>query len=266
MSNRPDWHQFQEDIKDHFESLGCDARTNFDVQGVRTIHEIDVYIRTKYLGQDLVWLVEAKYWRSKVKKNQVLAFRSIVDDIGADRGFIISNSGFQSGAIEAASKTNISLKTFPELKSDTRELVEYEVLKSYLKRLTLIEDRYWSHSKSARIKYGLRSDPFDYFNNSFDGQATLISARKALLAAVERIYPIALGIGIGNYKGITSANNFQQLSNWLNVNLNYFDEVLLSAEWEMHKNGEYSPHISITPDGERTITEVTAEMLHRVKV
>ncbi|MBX3668826.1 MAG: restriction endonuclease [Rhodocyclaceae bacterium] len=156
-STPPDWYQFQEQIKEHFISIGADAETNVTIQGVRTKHDIDVYVKTKFLGEDLIWLVEAKNWKSNVDKSQVLTLRSVVDDIGADRGFIISSSGFQSGAIEAAKNTNVKLKTFEEMKAETRGMVEAEILKSYKKRLLLIEDRYWAHTKKIRIKYGLRN-------------------------------------------------------------------------------------------------------------
>lgn len=46
MSKKIDWFEFQEDIKDHFNSLGADAETNVRVQGVRTCHDIDVLVKT----------------------------------------------------------------------------------------------------------------------------------------------------------------------------------------------------------------------------
>jgi len=93
------------------------------------------------------WVVEAKYWKKKVTKSHVLALRSIVDDVGADKGFIISSGGFQRGAMEAAVKTNIVLTTFSDLKKTTRELVEGEILNAFIHRARLLTNRYWSHSK-----------------------------------------------------------------------------------------------------------------------
>ena len=60
----------------------------------------------------MTWVVEAKSWRSNVPKEKILALRSIVDDTGADRGFLISEKGFQSGAWEAAKKSNVELEKF----------------------------------------------------------------------------------------------------------------------------------------------------------
>lgn len=183
------WFDFQERIKNHFVNLGAEAKTNVRVRGVRTSHDVDVYVQTRYLGEDLVWLVEAKYWKSKVTKNHILAFRTIVDDIGADRGFIVSKVGFQQGAMDAANKTNIKLKTFKELVSDTRGFAESEILRTYRERINLLEDRYWSHPKRIRIEYGLRHDVIDNVF-TFTGQELLATARNAIMAAEERNYPI----------------------------------------------------------------------------
>src|ERR1035441_2946379 len=158
MSETADWYQFQEEICNYFNSIGAVAQTNVSVQGVRTTHDIDVLVTTKFLGEGLTWIIDAKKWKKKVSKGQVLGLRTIAEDIGADRAFIISEAGFQSGAFEAAKKTNVKLKTFEELKTDTKELIESEIIKSYKRRLELLEIRYWSHSKAIRKKYGLRSE------------------------------------------------------------------------------------------------------------
>lgn len=262
MSKTLAWYEFQEEIKDHFVSIGADAETNFRVRGVRTSHDIDVFVRTKFLGEDLIWLVEAKHWKTKVSKSHVLAFRSIIEDVGADRGFMVSSAGFQRGAIEAAVNTNVKLKNLEEMKNETKGMVESEIIKTYLKRLSLIEDRYWSHSKSLRNKYGLRHELGDW-SREFVGQALLTTAREALMAAEHREYPIDLETHLTEQKGEPVAHNFQQLSNWLNLNLNHFEEKLLIAEWAMYENGEYRPRTMRTPYGETTTTEILAEAMRR---
>lgn len=265
MRKDSDWFKFQEDIKTHFDSIGADVDTNVRVRGVRTCHDVDVLVKTKFLGENITWIVEAKHWKSKVTKAQVLALRSIVDDIGADRGFIISIAGFQSGAFEAAENTNVKLKTFEDLKSDTKGIIESEILKTFYKRLLLLEDRYWSHTKRVRIEYGLRHDIID-FSMQFTGQQLLIIARTAILAAEERNYPIDLESFLKEQKGDKVAHNFQQLSMWLNLNLNHFEEKLLMAEWEMYKNGDYQPDTRRKGgDSEQTTTELIAKTIYNAR-
>ena len=110
-----EWFNFQEKIAEHFRSLGVLAETNKTIKGVRTNHDLDVFVSSQYLCTNIKWIIEAKFWKTKVPKEKVLALRTIVDDIGADKGFIISEVGFQSGALEVAQNTNIVFYTFEEL-------------------------------------------------------------------------------------------------------------------------------------------------------
>lgn len=243
MSNKSDWFNFQEEICDYFNSIGAEAKTNVTVEGVRTKHDIDILVQTKFLGEDVLWIIEAKKWREKVNKLHVLGLRTIVDDIGADRGFIISESGFQSGAIEASLNTNVKLKTFEELKIDTKGVIESEIIKTYKKRINLLEARYWSHSKSIRKEYGLRGEIWDPLK--FSGQILLATIEAAILSAEKREYPINLETFLEVKTGELSANNFQQLCNWLNLNLNLLDEMIITAEIEMQKNGDFNPSLCL---------------------
>jgi len=244
MAKHPDWYQFQEDICSYFISIGASAETNVTVQGVRTTHDIDILVKTKYLGEDLTWIIEAKKWKSRVNKLHVLGLRTIADEIGADRAFIISEAGFQSGAYEAAENTNIKLKTYEELKIDTRELIESEIIKTYKKRLELLEVRYWSHSKSIRKEYGLRGEIWDYPVN-FSGYMLLNTAEYAIDLAEKKEYPIHLDTFLAEKVGNLIAYNFQQLINWLNLNLNLLDEKVLKAEAKMIENNDFQPSIRL---------------------
>ncbi|HKV56026.1 MAG TPA: restriction endonuclease [Candidatus Binataceae bacterium] len=62
-------------------------------------------------------LCECKNWNTNVPKGIVHAFRTVVQEAGANRGYIISKIGFQAGAIEAAQSTNIELTTFADFQS-----------------------------------------------------------------------------------------------------------------------------------------------------
>ena len=43
-----------------------------------------------------------KRWTRRVPKEKVMALKAIVEDLGADRGIIVNEAGFQSGAQKAA--------------------------------------------------------------------------------------------------------------------------------------------------------------------
>ena len=76
--------------------------------------DIDVYARDATREPTLTIVCECKHWQAAVPKNVVHGFRTVMDEAGANVGFIISANGFQSGALEAANNTNIHLVTWNE--------------------------------------------------------------------------------------------------------------------------------------------------------
>ncbi|MCA1360814.1 restriction endonuclease [Bradyrhizobium sp. IC3069] len=114
------WKQYQEHAAALFRELGCEATTDLEVQGVRGKHLVDVSVRFSRFGLHLHWIIECKFWKSAIPKEKVLALKSIVEDVGADRGILVSESGHQSGAIEAARLTNITLISLEGLRSAAR--------------------------------------------------------------------------------------------------------------------------------------------------
>lgn len=235
------WYNFQEEIKNHFVSLGCKAETNIRITGVRTFHDIDVLVETKFLGHNMKWIIEAKKWDTKVSKLHVLALRQIVDDIGADKGFIISEKGFQKGAFEASNNTNISLLTFNELKSLADSTIQNEILNNYLDRVNLIVCRYFAHSKSIRKKYELRGDTGSI--GDFSVYILLIRVVQTIKFGKENDYPIDGNSFLNEQFGEKLIEDFDQLINWLNLNLLVIDERIIKAEILMQKNGEFNPNL-----------------------
>lgn len=123
-----DWKRYQNETAEFFRSLGCDVEIEAKVAGMRAEHKIDVWVRFKKFGLETRWVIECKYWNSAVPKEKVLALRSIVEDIGADRGILISAAGFQTGAVRASMKTNITLTDLDELKETAQEYLLTSVL------------------------------------------------------------------------------------------------------------------------------------------
>ena len=236
-----EWYVFQETIKNYFLSLGLYAETNKTIKGIRTEHDIDVYIDFSFIGLKTLWLIEAKCWNQKVDKNTVSAFMHRVGEAGADKGIIVSKEGFQTGADEAVKNSNILLRTFEELKKETERYSLTNILSPYEKRFNILEARYWSHSKQIRQKYNLR----DYIedNIEFSGFLLLTKIRSVIENIKKVSYPINLSIPQLTQVGELEANNLQQAINWLNLGLNLLDERLILAEVEMQKNNEFLPKL-----------------------
>lgn len=116
-----EWSDYQEEVAKFFRSIGLQADTDVTLNGARTSHDIDVVVRTNHVGFDLLWLIECKHWKRAISKLHVIALREIVSDLGADRGILMSESGFQSGAQEAARLTNVQLTSLAELTVTARD-------------------------------------------------------------------------------------------------------------------------------------------------
>lgn len=111
----PKWKAYQIETAEFFQKLGLNTIIEHKVEGVRGLHEVDVFVEGDIHGLPFVWVIECKAWNSNVPKEKVLALTSIITDIGADRGFLLSEKGFQSGAIRIAEKSNITLTSIRDL-------------------------------------------------------------------------------------------------------------------------------------------------------
>lgn len=117
----PPWSQYQEDAADFFRRLGLRAETNVTLQGVRSAHDVDVVVQFERAGIPNLWIVECKQYNRPVAKDKPLALRAIADDVGADRGFLLCEKGFQRGAREVVEKTNILVTSLAELEAAGRD-------------------------------------------------------------------------------------------------------------------------------------------------
>jgi restriction system protein len=151
------WQDYQEEAASFFRSLGLEATTNVTVKGVRTNHDIDVLVKSHHAGFDVTWLVECKYWKNAVSKLHVLGLREIVVDVGADRGILLSEAGFQSGAIEAANLTNVHVTSLAQLRLSASGDIYAMRLRELFDRTEKCRQRYWDIPKDDRIEHGLRS-------------------------------------------------------------------------------------------------------------
>lgn len=105
------WKDLQDKVTLYLSEAGYTAISPHTINTARGKVEVDVYVESP---DPLVRVIicECKYWNSPVTKEKVHAFRTVVNDSGASLGLIISKTGFQSGAIEAARYSNVQLYTW----------------------------------------------------------------------------------------------------------------------------------------------------------
>jgi hypothetical protein len=134
-----------------------------------------------------MWLVECKRWKTRISKLHVLALREIVADVGADRGILLSETGFQSGAIEAANLTNVQVTSLAEVSAIARTDIYAMRLRELYDRIEDCNDRYWKIPKYVRIEHGLRPDVGEY---AYSGTCVVELCRDLLSRAFRGLYPV----------------------------------------------------------------------------
>ncbi len=182
-----DWFDYQEETAAFFRGLGMDAQTNVTVQGVRTHHDIDVLVKMHHVGFEVTWAIECKHWKTKVSKLHVLGLRSIVQEIGVDRGILLCETGFQSGAIEAAQLTNVVVTSLANVMLSAQKDVYSLRIRELLVRIEASRERYWEIPKSKRIEHGLRQELGEGGYSAFH---VLHSADEIMGKAIRGVYPI----------------------------------------------------------------------------
>lgn len=185
-----DWKQYQQEAAEFFRSLGLFAEVDETLQGVRTKHDIDVAVRSKHVGFEVLWLVECKHWKTRVSKLHVLGLREIVNDVGADRGIILCEAGFQSGAIEAANLTNVQVSSLATLSLETKSDVLAMRLRDLADRVAIAKSLYWDLDKGYRIEVGLRAEVFEH---DYSGDFVVRYCEMVLAEARRDRYPIQMG-------------------------------------------------------------------------
>ncbi|HQV03491.1 MULTISPECIES: restriction endonuclease [unclassified Novosphingobium] len=185
-----DWKDYQEETAEFFRSLGLSAETDVKLTGVRTTHDIDVVVKSKHVGFEVLWLVECKRWKSAVSKLHVLGLREIVNDLGADRGILLCEAGFQAGAVEAANLTNVQVTSLASLSIETRQDISAMRLRELYDRVEHCSDRYWELDKPYRKAVGLRPDLAEV---GYSGARVVDFCRELFSRAFRGLYPIETG-------------------------------------------------------------------------
>ncbi|MBR0986089.1 restriction endonuclease [Bradyrhizobium liaoningense] len=108
------WRDLEDTVADILRECGMDVQQQINVPLPRGSVDLDVFAEETVEGIRSRVVCECKNWRTNVPREKVHAFRTVMDETGANRGYIISRTGFQQGAVEAAASTNVELLTFEQ--------------------------------------------------------------------------------------------------------------------------------------------------------
>lgn len=150
-----DWRDYQENAAELFREMGFDTDVEEVLEGARGKHEIDVVARNTLGGLTVTWIIECKHWKSAVPKAHVLTLAQIAQDVGADRAVLLSEKGFQAGAISVSHKSNVLLTSLEELRSAAAD----SIADLSIKRSLLAVKKLERELQEILVGYGPRVPP-----------------------------------------------------------------------------------------------------------
>jgi restriction system protein len=72
-------------------------------------YEIDITCRFSALGAEYLTLIECKYYKSRVKREQIQVLLTKMRSIGAQKAIMFATSGYQKGAVTFAGRHGVAL-------------------------------------------------------------------------------------------------------------------------------------------------------------
>lgn len=128
----PKWKRFEKLVAGIHMLIAKGAEVKFDdhIVGRKTGNrrQVDVSIRFKQTYYDYLVIVECKDYAGRVPIKEVEAFSKKLEDLGANKGIMVSREGFQDGANKTAAADGIELFTLTEVKTDWTKNIKAEVL------------------------------------------------------------------------------------------------------------------------------------------
>lgn len=220
------WQEYQEEVAEFFRSIGMNAEVDKVVHGVRGTHAIDVWVTFDRYGINFKWIVECKFWKTAVPKEKVLVLQQITQDIGADRAFLLSEKGFQAGAVKVVKSSNVTLTNLNELKTDAQD----DIFETVLKTLDQQTESLFEHSQELFVNdYG---NPYRPGSLEFDEAVSINGALLLLKLALPKRFLKKFPISFSSLttKDLLTSVNEEQLIKNTEIVLNEASEAITQLE------------------------------------
>lgn len=113
MDRQPDWKIFEQIVTQIHKTLSPKAEVVHDDrifgQDSKKKRQIDISIRQTIGPHRILIIVQCRHYKRKIDVNGVGEFATVIKDVHANMGVMVSNAGFTDGAINLAKSMNINL-------------------------------------------------------------------------------------------------------------------------------------------------------------
>lgn len=110
-----DWKQLQYSVCRLLNEVGLAAQEAVVLKTPRGTVEVDVFAIDQVSVDKIQYIVECKNWANAIPQHVVHSFTTVMQETGANIGFIVSKLGLQAGAERYTQNTNIIGLTFEAL-------------------------------------------------------------------------------------------------------------------------------------------------------
>lgn len=112
-----DWQDLQDKVCAILNQVGFESSTSKILKTPRGQVEVDVFAIDPFSIDKIVYVVECKNWENKVPQTVIHSFITVMQETGANVGYIISKAGFQKGAFDYIQNTSIKNLTFGQFQN-----------------------------------------------------------------------------------------------------------------------------------------------------
>lgn len=113
-----EWQDLQNKVSEILHQSNFSTKIEHTLNSVRGSYEIDVYAEEEIDDRKYTIICECKKWRQDIPQSVILTLRTILNDTGVEKGYIITTSDYQKGSYESSSYTNIKLLTWEEFQKE----------------------------------------------------------------------------------------------------------------------------------------------------
>ena len=118
------WKKYETEILEYFQQTYPETTITFDKKIVGRIskveRQIDIFIEGEIAGYEIKIVVDCKFFSKNIDVREVGTFCSLVEDVDAHQGVLITNKGFTPGAINMAfygnQKVELDILNFDKIK------------------------------------------------------------------------------------------------------------------------------------------------------
>lgn len=189
-----DWKELQSGVCRIFNEIGLKAEQDKEIKTPRGKVSLDVFAVDPGSVDNIQYVVECKNWKSSIPQSVVHSFTTVMHEVGANIGYIVSLHGLQKGAIDYIRNTNIKGVTYSDFQNHYQGVwIDHhfcptlgnaaDSLMQYTEPINSRRERY-----KSKLSSKLQENFIELYNkyNLFGMALTMISARRLMPQMIPR--------------------------------------------------------------------------------